>query len=97
MRLKYSTTLAAKLRHRLFLPKSFRDHKARYDAKSDDLEAIARLTWSVHGVCLVCRMQAIAGEVCCDCGQGYSCGSRSFQKEAEIQHQIDLAHEALKP
>lgn len=97
MRLRYSIFLAEKLRRHLFQPKVFRESKARYDAKSDDLEAIARQTWAVHGVCLVCRMQAIAGGVCCDCGQGYSCGSTGFQKEAEIQHQIDLAHETLKP
>jgi hypothetical protein len=67
----YSIELANKLRALLFT-KCMRDHKARYDARSADLEALAELTWVVHGVCLKCRCWAITVGRCADCGIDYT-------------------------
>lgn len=89
--MSYSIELADKLRRKLFKPRVFREHKARFDALDEQSEQFARITWAVHGVCLECRTRGITCGECKECGQGYSAGSRSLQSEAEIGVQISLA------
>lgn len=96
-RTTYSTELANRLRYHLFKPSVFRDHKARYDKKNDDLEDAARRTWVVHGVCLDCRMQAISCGKCCECGTIYYSDNLGWMKrEAMAAQQIADAWEAFK-
>lgn len=95
--MRYSTELANRLRLCLFKPQTFRDAKARYDAKSDDLEGEALGTWAVHGVCLICRCQAITCGRCVECGRVYSTHNLgSFDSETMVLQQLRRAHEVLK-
>ncbi len=88
---RYSVALSNKLRARLFLPRVFRDSKARYDPRSDADEELARKTWAVHGVCLQCRCWTITVGRCPECSLRYSSGSAGKQRDAEIAWQIDFA------
>lgn len=95
--LRYSTELANRLRLHLFKPQTFRDAKARYDAKSDDLEGEALGTWAVHGVCLTCRCQSITCGRCVECGLVYSTHPLySFASEAMVQEHLHRATKALR-
>lgn len=96
--MKYSTQLADRLRARLFEPQTFRDHKARYDARDARTEGIASKTWAVHGVCASCRCWSITGGRCVDCGIDYSpvgVHSRSIASEEMVRKQLELASEVL--
>lgn len=96
----YSIELADRLRRLLFKPKVFRDAKARYDAMDVRKEAVAKITWAVHGVCLTCRCWCITVGRCPDCGIDYSPPSDGSiraenARDAMVAKQVQLAKDLL--
>lgn len=92
----YSIEMARQLRSRLFQPRVFRDHIARYDRIDDATEQVAAKTWAVHGVCLSCRCLTVMVGRCAECGIDYSQGLHYGERQALGREQLATADAFLR-